>query len=122
MCQHLVTDHHFDVEQLVVVGANLAGHPVRRQRPSQPLEPFLQARLVVTAEILGLPRILDLAGQLAHQELPGGLEAAVQVDRRDHRLAGVGQQRLLAAAAGLLLAAPEDHVIAKAHQLGHLRE
>ena len=50
------------------------------------------------------------------------LEAAVEVDRRDQRFAGVGQQRLLAAAAGLLLAAAEDHVVAEPELLGHLGE
>ena len=50
------------------------------------------------------------------------LEPAVKIERGDQRLAGVGQQRLLAAAAGLLLAAAEDHVVAETQPLGELRE
>ena len=50
------------------------------------------------------------------------LETAVEIERRDQRLAGIGEQRRLAAAAGLLLAAPEDQVIAEIETLGDARE
>ena len=51
-----------------------------------------------------------------------GIESAVEIDRRDQRFAGVGQQRLLAAAAGLLFAAAENHVLAEPELLRHFRE
>ena len=49
---HLVADEHFDVKQLAMVGADFARHAVRRQRPALRLQPFLQPRLVIAAEVI----------------------------------------------------------------------
>src|SRR5690606_21546383 len=55
----------------------------------------------------------DLVGHLAQQERARGLEPAVQVQRRDERLAAVGEQRLLAPPSRLLLAPSEQQVVAE---------
>ena len=60
--------------------------------------------------------------ELARDERARLLDAAVEIDRRDQRLVAVGQQRLLAPAAGLLLAAPEQQVIAERQPLGLPRQ
>ena len=57
----------------------------------------------------------------AVHHLGGGLDAAGQVDRPDHRLDGVGQDRGLVATAGGLLAAAELDVLAEAEAAGHAR-
>ena len=75
---------------------------------------------MVAAEILRLPRLLDVTREFAHEELPRRLQPAIEINRRDQRLTGVGQQRVLEAAAGFLLATAENHVVAQAHQLRHL--
>ena len=43
----------------------------------------------------------------------GGVDAAVEVDRGDDRLEAVGEDRVFPAAAGLLLAAAEQHEAAE---------
>ena len=48
-----------------------------------------------------------------HDELARRLDAAVEIDRRDERLEAVGENRVLLPAAGLLLAAAEQHVAAR---------
>jgi len=46
-------------------------------------------------------------------KVAGALDAAVQIDRGDQRLEAIGNQRLFATAAGLLLAFAEQQVIAE---------
>ena len=60
--------------------------------------------------------------QLAAQEGFGRFEPAVQIDGGDQRLVAVGQQRLLEAAAGLLLAAAQDQMLAEPELLGMPRQ
>ena len=51
-----------------------------------------------------------------------GLDAAVEIDRRDERLEAVGENRVLLPAAGLLFSAPEQHVAAEIDFFGQPRE
>ncbi len=53
---------------------------------------------------------------------PRRLDAAVEIDRRDQRLVAVGDERVLAAAAGLLLAAAEDQELAEVDLLAEPRQ
>ena len=96
-----------------MIGAGLAGDPVFRQRRPERLQPLLQRRLVVARERLRAARV-DRLLHFAAQERRRRLEAAIEIDRGNQRLVGVGQQRLLEAAAGLLFAAPENQVFAEA--------
>ena len=57
---------------------------------------------------------LDQRVEQQVHDVGGGLEAAAEVDRADHRLDGVGEDRGLVAAAGGLLAAAELDVLAEA--------
>ena len=50
------------------------------------------------------------------------LDAAVEVDRRDQRLVAVGDDRVLVAPAGLLLAAAEDQEVAEPEPLAEPRQ
>ena len=89
-------------------------HAVRGSGRPLRLQPLLQPRLVIAAEVLRAAAHRSIpAANSRIRKLRAGVEAAVEVDRGDHRFAGVGQQRLLAASAGLLFAAAENHVIAE---------
>src|SRR5262245_34377531 len=105
-----------------MVGTDLAGDTVVRQRLAAGLKPLLQTRLVIAAEVLGALGILDVRPKFAQEERARRIEAAVEVNGGDQRLTGVGEQRLFAPAAGLFLPTAQNHVIAKAKLLGEFRE
>ena len=88
------------------------------QRQVARLQELLQRRLVVLSGDAVPARVLEQRTELAHDERPRVLDAAVQIDRGNQRLVGVREQRLLAAATGLLLAAPEQQVVADGQTLG----
>ena len=69
-----------------------------------------------------LPAVFERLPQLAPDELRRGLEPGVEIDGRDDRLAGVGEQRRLATPAGLLLAAAEQQVLAETERLAQARQ
>src|SRR5690349_11682402 len=64
-----------------------------------------------------LARLVEQRAEFAPEELPDIVDAAVEINRRDERLVAIRQQRLLAASAGLLLAAPEQQVLAELQTL-----
>ena len=117
--QRLAAHDDFHLEQLAMIGAERADEPVLRQRRIPRLHQLLQRRLVVLPGRAGTLSVGEQRRELAGHECARVLDAAVEVDRRDERLVAVGEQRLLAAAAGLLLAAPEQQVIAEVQALGH---
>src|SRR5207253_5357238 len=96
-------DADLDLEQLAVVRPLRRDQTVVRQRQVARLQQLLQRRLVVLPRHAVAPHLVDERRQLTDDERARVLDAAVEIDRRDQRLVGVGQQRLLAAAAGLLL-------------------
>src|SRR5690349_2937528 len=66
----------------------------------------------------GSPRLVDERFELPRDEGRHLLDAAVEIDRGNQRFITVGEQRLLAASTGFLLAAPEEQVLAKVESLG----
>ena len=80
------------VEGLLVRRAQRADHAVDRQLHLAALQPFLQFGLRVLGGGLHLRVDLDLLEQAAHQRLGRGV-AGVEVDRADHGLQRVGQDR-----------------------------
>src|SRR5262249_18539100 len=86
-------------------------------REASRLQPLLQRRLVIASENVGLLRLLDRRLELAAKKRGRGLESAVEIHRGDERLVGIRQQRLLEAPAALLLAAPEEQVLAEIEPL-----
>jgi hypothetical protein len=100
-----------------MVGTSLTRHTIFRQRPAERLQPLLQRRLVIARERLRAA-FVQRVFQFAAQERLGRLETAVEIDRGDQRLVGVGEQRLLETATGLFLAAPEDQMFAEPKLLG----
>src|SRR5262249_23748118 len=118
----LAVDQQLDLEELPVVGASGPHQTVLGQRPVARLQELLERRLVVLAGDARPARLLEQRTGLAHDERARVLDAAVQIDRGNQRLVPVGEQRLLAAAAGFLLAAPEQQMIAEAQPLGLPRQ
>ena len=86
------------------------------------MDQFLQRRLVISIGHARPPRFGNERPEFPHDERPRGLDSPVQVDRGDERFVTVGEQRLLAAPAGFLFTAPEQHVLAEIESLGLLRE
>ena len=66
--------------------------------------------------------LVDQLAELLDDERARRLDAAVEIDRGDQRLARVGDQRLLPPAAGLLLAAAEQQILAEREPLAQPRE
>src|SRR5262245_8125431 len=64
----------------------------------------------------------DERAEARDDEVLRWIDAAVEIDRRDERLEAVGEDRVLAAPAGLLLAAPEQHVPSEIDVTGEPRE
>ena len=112
-----IADVRGDLERLVVIGPLLLHHRVAHVQPAA-RGPLLQPRLEVVQA--GLARRGDA---LAEQPLDHGerrVEAAVEVDGGDERLAGVGEHRGLAPPARLLFAAAEEEPLAEAELAGDL--
>src|SRR4051812_7828105 len=74
---------------------------------------FLQRRLEVLPRQAALPHFLQQRTELAQDERARLLDTPVQIDGRNQRLVAVGEQRQLAAATALLLAASQQQVIAE---------
>ena len=64
----------------------------------------------------------DERAEARDDEAARGLDAAVEIDRGDQRLEAVGENRVLLPAAGLLLAAAEQHEPAEVDLLGQPRQ
>ena len=92
---------------------------VGRQRHAASLRPFLQYRLGILRRRY-VP--LDQLAPQAFDDLCRHREAAVQVDRGDQRLAGIGQQAGVAAAAGILLAPRKPQAVRQVELLGDLHQ
>ena len=111
----LAAHAHFDPEEPPVRRPLLGRDHVLGQRVAAALQQLLQRRLVVVAEVTGAGDLADQAARTrAAMNAAGGVDAAVEIDGRDERLVAVGEQRLLPPAAGLLLAAAEQQVLAQA--------
>src|SRR6185295_1683283 len=128
----LAREPAFDHEPLVVIGAQLRGQPVFRERPAAPLGDLLEARLGVEGEEMGRAgRPFEHGADRRARRL----EPAVQVDRAEDGLERVGEQGRLRPASRALLADAELELFAElqalrigrqdraAHELGlELRE
>ena len=107
-----------DLEGLVVIGALLAAPrdsaPCRRRRAARSCSRVLKSCSPASrADATRAPN--------SRRTTPNdGVEAAVEVDGGDQRLAGVGQHRRLAPPARLLLAAAEEEPLAEAELAGDL--
>src|SRR5436190_2817157 len=108
--RHETANLHLDDEALLVIRADLLHDAVLRQLKSLPLRQLLQRRLVVLEQqIFGVDRF-DVLRERALDQRARRFDAAVEVNRGDHRFEKIRQQRLFLAAAGLLLAHTEiDH-------------
>src|ERR1043165_9351360 len=102
---------HLHDEALVVIGAGLADDRVLRQRQSLPLRQLLQRGLVVVEEEIVGVDALDVVAEGALDQRARRLDAGVEVDRRDHGLEEIRQERILLPPARLLFADAEvDHL------------
>src|SRR6185295_13171126 len=106
-----------DGEQLLVVGPVLAGDAVLGMRLELTLHVFLEHALVIR-QIRVAQDLVHLAQQEAFGELPGRLEAAVQVDRADDSFQRVRENRRAIAAARFVLRLAEQDEFAQAHHGG----
>src|SRR5438874_11746019 len=102
---------HLDDERLAVIGTDFADDAVLRQRKSASLRELLQRGLVIVKQqILFINRANVLAERFL-DELSRGIDAAVEIDRRDQRLKKIRQQRILFSSAGLLFAGTEPDAL-----------
>ena len=98
------------LEALVMVRSALPGQNIRELFFPVLLDDLLEFRLVVFKSD-GV--LFDGVHDKPEHKGAGGFDAAVQIDRRDDRLKGVGQDAGAVPAAGLLLALAEEHVRAE---------
>ena len=93
-----------------MIGSLPAHHAVARIGVVALLSQLLQQGLVVLP--MGVAQHpADLGPQVTKHELPGRGASRIEVVGADHRFHGVGHDRLLAAPAGTLLAAPDQEVL-----------
>src|SRR5262245_55118125 len=95
---------------------DLGSESIRGQPAIVRLQPFLQRRLVIFGERrlrAGATGLLNHVFELALDEALRRFDAAVKIDRGDERLVAVRDQRVLTAAAGLFLAAPENQKLSE---------
>jgi ribonuclease-3 len=97
-----------------VIRAEGADEAVLGERQVAGLQELLQRGFVVLSADTVAADVVEQRGELADDECARRFDAAVQIDGGDQRFVAVGEQRLLAAAAGLLLPAAEQQVIADA--------
>src|SRR5258706_271889 len=109
-----VADLYFDDEPLVMIRPYFADDAVLRQRHPAPLCHFLQRGLVILKEEVLLVDGLEIGRKHSLDETSHGLDPAVEVDRRQHGLEEVGQQRVLLPAAGLLFTDSEEKNVSHA--------
>ena len=95
-----------------MIGTRFSRDAILGQRPAERLQTLLKRRLVIANECLRAS-LVDRILELAAQKCLGRLEPAVEIDRGDQRLVAVREQRLLEAAAGLLLTTPQNQVLAE---------
>src|SRR6478735_5356007 len=117
----VVVDADRGEEALLVIGAvvdDLVGGGALEAAGDE----LLQLGLVVgaagptgTGDLVG-----DAVAEQAEHQLPGGVEAAVDVDRPDHGLHGVGQDRGLLPSTARVLALAEAHGVTDAELAGDL--
>src|ERR1043165_4608899 len=105
---------HLDDEALVVIGSDLIDDVVLRKRQPLPLRELLQRGLVIVEEEVVGVDALDVVAERSLDERARGLDAGVEIDRRDHRFEEVRQQRVLLPPARLLLADAEVDDLAHA--------
>src|SRR5262245_27192820 len=104
-----------------MIGTCLSRDAVLGQPPAECLQALLQRRFVIAQECRRAS-FVDRVLELAAQECVGRLEASVEIERRNQRFVAVGEQRLLETAARLLLATPQDEVLAETKALGMPRQ
>ena len=103
-----------------LVRRSLAAHlAVAGQRQAALLRPFLQAGLGVLGR---LGRRFDARRPKRFDEAARGIQPAVQIERADDRLAGVGQERRVSPLARRLLALGQAQVALEPELAGHLGE
>src|SRR5262245_11591190 len=112
-------DRHGHVEAAGVVGAFGQGLVLGGLVEASGRQ-LLEAALVVLAAGPTGVRLRDPAAEQPQHEVVGLAHAGRHVDRAEHGLERVGQDRRLLAAAGLLLALAEQQVVAEVELVGHL--
>ena len=85
-----------------------------------PFEPYTYEDVLTVARHIKV--LLDQLGPGAGDEAARRFDAAVEIERGDHRLAGVGEDGRIAAAARILLPAGQGQIWGKSDLRGHLRE
>ena len=110
---------HLHEKALVVVGALLAGEAVLEHLAALPLDQLLEGGLIVP----GAVQPLDLpAEDIPLDDLPGRSDAAVQIDRRQHRLHRVGLDGGPVPSAAGLLPFAQAQVLPQVQLCGHLHQ
>ena len=119
----VLADADFDGEGLGVLRPLFADDEIARRRQLQSLRHFLQGALIIRhGAIHASFGHREGADHVRFDERARGVEAAVQVDRRDQRFHGVRQQSFLGASSAHLLAAAEEQEIAQRQRLRHFVE
>src|SRR5690242_20069055 len=110
-------DLHFGSEARRMVWPLAGDLEITRERQAPSLRPFLQHGFRVGRSRLELAQMRF--PEAAHYNA-GGIEAGIGEDRPEHGLAGIGEDRLLAAPTAQSLAAAHQDEIAKPPGLGYL--
>ncbi len=82
---------------------------------------FLQAAFIIGIRPRA-PGILEMEGQLRGDDVKGGLVAAIEINRRQHRFEGVGENGGLFATAGLGLPPAQFDKTPQFDRAGHFRQ
>jgi len=103
---------HFHQKRLGVLRTPLLEYGIARLRKLHRLGPLLQRTLVIPYHLDSVFRGVKLAENAVDDEVARRLDAAIQIQRRDQRLYGIGQKSFLFAPAAHLFAASQQQVLA----------